>query len=169
MPNIIVRYVRVVDRVNRAIGRATMYLVFVMIGVLFWSSLSKSFTTPALWTLDIAQFLMVAYFLLAGPYAIQLDGHVRMDLFYGNWKPRTKARMDTVTVLFMNFYIFMLLVGAIASTTYSIEFGEVGAGAWRPYMWPIKVVMTFAIFMMLLQGIAEFFKSLAAARGEPLE
>ena len=44
-------YVRVVDRVNRFVGRCAMYLIFVMLGVLLYSSLSKAVFTPAIWTL----------------------------------------------------------------------------------------------------------------------
>jgi TRAP-type mannitol/chloroaromatic compound transport system permease small subunit len=91
MPKVIVYYVRAVDRMNRKIGRAVMYMIFVMVGVLFYSSISKALGIPSLWTLDIAQFLMVAYFILGGAYALQLGGHVRMDLLYGNWSDKTKA------------------------------------------------------------------------------
>jgi hypothetical protein len=48
------RYVRWIDRVNYRIGRIVMYGVFVMIAVLMWSSISKTFFLPSLWTLEIA-------------------------------------------------------------------------------------------------------------------
>ncbi|MEC7912752.1 MAG: C4-dicarboxylate ABC transporter, partial [Chloroflexota bacterium] len=38
----------------------------------------------------------------------------------------------------------------------------------RPYMWPIKLIMTLGIFLMLLQLISQFFKDLAGAKGEKL-
>lgn len=168
MPKFIVSYVRIVDRVNHAIGRVVIYMIFVMLAVLFWSTISKEIGRPAIWTLDVAQFLMVAYFLLGGAYAMQLDGHVRMDLLYGTWKPRTRSIVDSVTVFCLIFYLAVLLIGSIASTQYSIQFMEVGFSAWRPYMWPIKIIMTFGILMMLLQSLAQLFKDVAAARGVPL-
>ena len=73
MPKIIVRYVRFIDAFNRRLGRMIMYLIFVMIGVLMFSTISKSFFLPSLWTLEVAQFLMVAYFLLGGAYSMQLN------------------------------------------------------------------------------------------------
>ena len=36
-----------------------MYGLFVIFGVLLWSSISKTFFLPSLWTLEIAQFAMV--------------------------------------------------------------------------------------------------------------
>lgn len=168
MRGVIEAFVRIVDRVNRAIGRATMYMIFVMIGVLFYSSLTKAFSTPALWTLDMAQFLMMAYFFLGGPYSMQLDGHVRMDLIYSTWSPRRRAAVDAVTLMFLLFYVVMLLIGSIDSTVYAIEFGERTFSAWRPYVWPIKVVLTFGAIMMLLQVLSQFCKDVAMATGRPL-
>ena len=168
MPKYIKLYVRTVDRMNYAIGRASMYIIYLMIGVLFYSSVSKTFFHPALWTYEIAQFLMVAYFLLGGAYSIQLDGHVRMDLLYGNRTERTKNRWDAVTSLFMVAFLIALLYGCISSLEYALQYNERSYSSWRPYMWPIKIVMLIGIVLTLLQTIAQFFKDLAGALGRPL-
>ena len=131
-------------------------------GILLWSSVTKTFFLPSLWTLEMAQFAMVAYYMLGGPYSIQMGSNVRMDLFYGDWGLRRKAWFDAVTVLFLIFYLAVLLYGGVSSTAYSLGYWgsepfsyltgivtgaeEVGraersSSAWRPYMWPIKVVM----------------------------
>ena len=166
MPEILLRYMRMVDAVNRRIGRVAMFGIFVLMGILLWSSISKQFFHPSLWTLEMAQFCMVAYYLLGGPYSIQQGAHVRMDLFYADWKPRTKAFFDAFTCLFLIFYLVVLLYGGISSSTYAIEFGERAHSVWRPYMWPVKVVATFGIFLMLLQASAELIRDIARARGQ---
>lgn len=168
MPEIIRRYVRIVETVNYRLGRIVMYLIFGMVGILLWSSISKTFFTPSLWTLEMAQFAMVAYYILGGPYSIQLGSNVRMDLFYGEWSARKKAWFDAFTVLFLIFFLGVLLYGAIDSTSYSLQYGERSSTAWRPYTWPIKVIMCIGIFLMLLQAIAEFFKDIARIRGVEL-
>lgn len=165
MHPVITFYVHWVDRINRVIGRATMYLVYVMLAVLFYSAITKAFFTPALWTLEFAQFLMVAYFLVGGAYSIQLEGHVRMDLLYGTRSLRTRLLWDCVTVLFLLTYLGFLLYGGLSSTSYSLQYMERSYSAWQPYMWPIKVVMCFGISLMILQMISQFFKDLAAYRG----
>ena len=168
MPKAIRLYVRYVEKVNRAIGRCAMYLIFAMLGVLLYSSFSKTVFLPAHWTLETAQFLMVAYYLLGGSYSMQLGDHVRMDLLYTSWKPRTRSLVDSITVLFLIFYLCLLLYGGYSSTAYAIQYGEQSYSAWAPYMAPVKVVMTFGVFMMLLQAVATLFKDIAAARGEEL-
>jgi len=168
MPGFAIRYVRIVDTVNYRIGRIMMYFIFVLIGILLWSSISKTFFLPSLWTLEMAQFAMVAYYIFGGPYSIQLNANVRMDLLYGSWSPRTKAWVDAFTVLFLLFYLGVLLYGAVDSTTYSLQYNERSPTAWRPYLWPLKVAMCIGITLMLLQVISEFIKDIARIRGEEI-
>nr|CAD6617231.1 C4-dicarboxylate ABC transporter permease [Rhizobium sp. TCK] len=168
MPDVLKTYVRVVDRFNRGVGRVTMYLIFVMMGILLWSSMSKAFFLPSLWTLEMAQFVMSAYFLLGGAYSLQLDSHVRMDLAYGRWSPRTKAIVDVVTIFMLFTYLFLLLYGGISSTNYAIQYSETSYSSWSPYMAPIKIVMVIGIFLTLLQATSIFIKDLAVALGRPL-
>ena len=158
-------YVRAVDRVNGWVGLAAMYSVFAMIAVLFYSTVTKSFFLPSLWTLEMAQFLMVAYFLVGGGYALKTGAHVRMDLAYGRWSPRTQARSDAVTMLLVLVYLGFLLYGGISSTAYALEYGERSYSAWRPYMAPIKIVMLVGIVLTLLQAIAMFIRNVAEAGG----
>ena len=165
MPGVIRQYVRIVDAINRRLGRLVMYLIFVMVGILLWSSISKTFFLPSLWTLEMAQFAMVAYYMLGGPYSIQLGSNVRMDLFYGDWSDRKKAWFDAFTVFLLIFYLGVLLYGGLESTSYSLQYSERSSTAWRPILWPIKVTMCLSIFLMILQALSEFFKDVARIRG----
>ena len=160
-------YIAAVDAINRRLGRGIMYGIFAMMAILLWSSISKSFFTPSLWTLEMAQFAMVAYYILGGPYAIQMGSNVRMDLFYGTWSPNRKAWVDAFTVFFLIFYLGVLLWGGIDSTIYSFQYGgERSPTAWRPYLWPIKCIMVVGIVLMLLQAFSELCKDVLRIRGE---
>lgn len=198
LPRPLIGYVRTVDAINHRIGRVVMYGIFVMIGVLMWSSISKTFFLPSRWTLEIAQFALVAYYLLGAPYSIQLAANVRMDLFYGSWTVRQRAWVDVFTIWFLVFYLVIMIHGAVGSTAYSLGyfgdhpyhffrdlivafltggpdaareklgFIERSPTSWRPYLWPVKVIATFGIFLMLLQAISEFLKDLSLLRGVDL-
>ena len=168
MPKLARDYVRLVDALNYRVGRISMYLLFVLMAILLWSSISKTFFVPSLWTLETAQFTMVAYYIFGGAYSIQLGSNVRMDLLYGNWTPRTKAWFDAFTVLFLIFFLGVLLFGGIESTSYSLQYNERSPTAWRPYLWPIKVAICIGISLMILQCISEFFKDIARIRGEEI-
>ena len=180
-------YIAVIDTFNKGVGRLMMYGIFAMMGILLWSIVSKFGEQPSLWTLEAAQFAMVTYFFLGGPYAVQMGSHVRMDLFYDNWSLKRKAITDLITVVFLLMYLGVLLWGALGSTAYSLGyFGSDAVGflsglitgseetgtlersrtIWRPYMWPIKAVLCVGIVLMLLQALSELFKDILRLRGE---
>ena len=169
MPGIIKLYVRWVDRVNRFIGRFAMYFVLVMMaGFLYSTIMRMAFNVYINWMMESAQFLLSAYYLLGGGYSMQLDAHVRMDLLYSRWSPRTRACMDAITIWLVIVFLAFLLLGGISSTEYALVNDQRNYTAWAPPLAPIKIIMTFGIFMMLLQTIATFFKDVAAARGKPI-
>jgi len=173
LPDWAVAFVRIVDRVNLRVGRLAMYLLFVMMGILLWSSISKVISgepfdllaTPSHWTLLMAQFSITAYYMLGGPYSLQLGSNVRMDLLYGNWTPRGKAWADALTAFALLFYLGVLLYGGIVSTDYAITYGERAPGIWRAYLWPIKVVMLVGITLMIFQALAMLVRDIATIRG----
>lgn len=187
--NVLKRFIAVVDAVNHRIGRIAMYGFFLMLAVLLWSTVSKLGDQPSLWTLEVAQFSMIAYFFLGGPYAIQMGSHVRMDLFYDAWSVRRKAMVDAITVFCLVTYLVVMLWGGLSSTAYSLGYfgsdplafffglisGSEQTGTlersrtiWRPYLWPIKAVMCLGLVLMLLQALSELSKDILRLRGEEI-
>ena len=166
MPPFLKAYVLAVEAASRRVGRVAMYLIFVMAAILLWSSLSKTFFVPSLWTLEMAQFAMVAYYLLGGAYSLRLESHVRMDLFTGTLSPRTRTWLDCFTIVFLLAYLVLLLYGGLSSTQYALEYGERSHSAWRPYMAPIKIVACIGIVLMLLQAVAVLLRDIATLKGE---
>jgi len=165
VPKAIKAFVRYVDAVNRVIGRIVMYGIFAMMGLLLYSSITKTFFIPPLWTLEMAQFSMAAYYMLGGGYSMQLQSHVRMDLLYSRWSSKGQGFVDSITSFCLVFYLIMLLYGGFSSTSYAIQYNEESFSSWAPPMAPIKIIMTIGIVRMLLQAIATFFKDLARAKG----
>lgn len=198
MPGWARAYVRWVEALNHRVGRIAMYLLFVMMGILLWSSISKTFFLPTLWTLEMAQFTLVAYYFLGGPYSLQMGAHVRMDLLYSRWTDRQKAWVDAFTVIALLTYLGLMVYGGVSSTAYSLGyfgqepfaffadlattivtegaraaeeklgFLERSSTAWRPVMWPIKALMTVAAVLMLLQAVALLIRDIAVIRGREL-
>ncbi len=170
MPKALVAFVRIVDRFNYRVGRFAMYLFYVMAAILLASTASRVFFgVPINWALEMSQFILSAYYLLGGAYAFQLDQHVRMDLFYNRLDARRRAITDAFTILFVIFFLVVLLAGGISSTKYAIQYKQVNYSAWSPVLWPIKSVMTFGVFLMLLQCISALIKDVAIWRGRPIQ
>lgn len=164
MPKPIRLYVRYVDATNRVLGNIVMYLALAMLGVLLLGSLTRYvFNVPLVWIVEMAQFIMAAYYILGGGYSMQLDAHVRMDVWYERWKPKTRAFVDSITVFCLIFYLGMMIYGGIASSAYSLKYNQTNYSAWAPPMAPIKIIMTVGFVLMLLQAFSILFKDIAKA------
>ena len=169
MPKPIRLFVRSMDAVNTVVGKFSMYLVFAMMGILLFESISRTiFDKPHIWVVEMAQFTMAAYYLLGGGYSLILKGHVRMDLLYGRWSKKKQGLADSITTPFMIFYLIFLLIGAFSSIEYAVMYGQRNRSAWAPYMAPIKIIMGLGVLLMLLQALATWFKDIAKAKGEEL-
>jgi TRAP-type mannitol/chloroaromatic compound transport system permease small subunit len=169
MPKIISSYVKYIDGLTSIIGRITMYLVFVLIGILVLSFVTRNIINfPLMWIIEMAQFTMTAYYLMGGAYSMMEDQHVRMDIVYGNFSDKNKARMDLFTSFFLIFYLVTLLIGSYSSLIYTINTNQKLFTAWAPYVWPIKTIMLFGILLMLLQSFSIFFKDLAKVKGKKI-
>ena len=143
-----------------------MYMIFIMIGTLLLGAVTRNILgIPLSWTVEMAQFTITAYYILGGPYSMQMDDHVRMDLIYGLYSNKTKAKIDVFTNIFLLVYLIVLLIGAISSTQYAIEYDQRKFSLWNPSMIPIKIIMTFGILLMILQTVSTFFKDIATSRG----
>ena len=166
MPAFVSLFVRYVDAVNRCVGRGVLSLVFVMMGILLYSAVSRyCFDAPVIWGVEMAQLSMMAYYILGGGFALLLNSHVRMDVFYSRWGWRKRAKADALTFLFLAAYLGLLLYGSVSSTLYSFEFHQHNNSAWAPPVAPIKCILVLGIFLTLLQAISEFFKDIARSRG----
>jgi TRAP-type mannitol/chloroaromatic compound transport system permease small subunit len=160
-------YVDGVTATSKAVGLFSMYLVFGMIGILLFETVSRTiFNHPWVWTVEMAQFVMAAYYTLGGAYTLIMGGHVRMDLTYARWSPKNKALADVLTLTIVLLYLGVLLVGGFISLEYSIKYKQKSYSSWAPQVTPIKIIMLFGMVLMTLQVIAEFFKDLATLRGK---
>ena len=170
MPGPIRAYVRAVDAVNRVIGFYVMYLALAMMGLLLFASITRYvFNVPFVWIIEMAQFMMAAYYILGGGYSLQIDAHVRMDVVYERWTVKTRAFVDSITAFCLVFYLVYMVYGGWASSAYSLKYGQTNYSAWAPPMAPIKIIMTVGIALMLLQAIAIFCRDIAKVSGREME
>jgi len=167
---VIKAYVDGITATSKAVGRFAEYLVFGMLGILFFETVCRTFfNNPWIWTVEMAEFVMAAYYTLGGAYTLIIDGHVRMDLAYAKWSKRGKALADCLTFAFVGLYLVILLLGGGISLEYSIKYHQRSYSSWAPPVTPIKIIMLFGMLLLLLQVIAEFFKDLYTARGKEVK
>lgn len=165
MPGVLISYVHAVEALNYRVGRLAMWSLFVLMAVLGWGAIARAGFTPQIWTDEMAQFLLLGYFILGGAYALQMGSAVRMDLLYSRWSDKTQAAVDSITIFTLLIYLGVLLWGGVESTQFALEYAERRRGLWRPYMAPIKIIMCIGIVLMILQCTAFLIRDIAKLRG----
>ena len=169
MPQIIRRYVRIVDRISDYSGWLAASLIFVMGATLLLDAVTRNvINMPVHWAIELTQFTLAAYYFLGGPFTLKNEDHVRMDLLYSRLSEKGKARLDLVTVWCLIFYLGVMLAGSISSLQYAIATDERRFSMWNPSVIPIKSLMVFCLILMLLQAFALVFKHIATLREEPI-
>lgn len=118
------------------------------------------FNSPSHWAYETSTFIFGGVGILGGAYVLLQGQHVRLDVFYGRLSPRTKAILDLVTTPVFFLVIVVLLWQSGAQAYKSVLIREFSDSVWGPPIYPIKIVVVIAVFLLLFQGIAKFIRDL---------
>ena len=149
-----------VDRFSTAFGKTFAWSVVGLTLLITWEVFSRYvLNKPHAWVLDAQIMLYGTLFMSAGAYTLSKAGHVRGDVLYGFFRPRTQASIDLIL------YILFFLPGIIALTwagwfyaNESLAIREQTFNADPIPVYPFKFVIPVAGFVLLLQGIVEIIR-----------
>ena len=155
-----------VDRLSTWIGKLFSWLVVALTLLISWEVFSRyALNRPHAWVLDAQIMLYGTLFMTAGAYTLSKNGHVRGDVLYGFFQPRTQAAID------LTLYIAFFLPGVFAMTwagwTYaheSLAIREQTFSAEPIPLYPFKFVIPLAGFTLLLQGLVEIARCVLCLR-----
>ena len=96
---------------------------------------------------------------------------ISVDLFFARLSRRTQAVINTLTFIFFLSVCYVLIWLGGQDALASWKAGERSiVSTWRPPLYPLKIVVPIATFLLLLQGLANFLKEVTMAfRGKELE
>jgi TRAP-type mannitol/chloroaromatic compound transport system permease small subunit len=84
-----------IDRLNTAIGRTVAWLALVIVVLQFALVLARYlFGVGSIWLTEAVIYGHATLFLLAAAWTLRTGGHVRVDIFYADASPRTRAKID---------------------------------------------------------------------------
>jgi TRAP-type mannitol/chloroaromatic compound transport system permease small subunit len=149
-----------VDRLSTWIGKAFAWSIVGLTLLISWEVFSRYvLNKPHAWMLDAQIMLYGTLFMTAGAYTLAARGHVRGDVLYGFFRPRTQAAIDLVL------YIVFFLPGIIALTwagwhyaQESLAIREQTFNADPLPVYPFKFVIPLSGAILLLQGIVEIIR-----------
>jgi TRAP-type mannitol/chloroaromatic compound transport system permease small subunit len=167
LPPALMALIRAIDAVSDWSGRIVCWLIIPLVGSLAWEVVARYlFAAPTVWAYDVSYMLYGAFFMLGAAYALYRGGHIRTDMLYHKWSPRTQGAIDAVCYLFLFFpaMLFLLWMGG-HEAWHAWQIGERSdASPWRPILYPLKAVIPVTAVMLLMQGVSEFLKSVYAVR-----
>ncbi len=153
--------VRVINSINTWSSRFLAGFIIVMIAAILTEVVARYFLNrPTIWAMELATMIFGTYMIGGGVWALIRGGHVRMDIFYNRWAPRTKAIVDCCTFPF--FVIFFAIV-MWKATVYGIESvvnQEHSQTAWGPPVYHWKMTVPLFVGLIILQGLSDFLKKL---------
>ena len=159
-------FVRIIDNISIWVGRITGFFVLAIMIILFLGVISRYvLKQPILWTGEISMILFLVLLLMTGAYVLQEDFHVRMDVFYGRLSVRGKAIADTATFAVFLFFIVILTWQSVNLAWASVEIQERTFSHLHSPIYPSKICLAIACFLLLIQGVAKFIRNIAIIRG----
>lgn len=150
-----------VDKVSTWVGHAFSFLIVALTLLVTWEVFSRYvLNDPHAWAFDAMSMLYGTMFMMAGAYTLSKNGHVRGDVLYGYFSPRTQASID------LALYIVFFVPGVFALTYAGYYFA---AESWAinehsnvtadgPPIYPFKTVIPVAGAFLLAQGIVEIVR-----------
>ena len=156
-----------VDRLNTVVGKAAGWLILVLTLAISYEVFSRYvLRAPTEWAFDVSYILYGALFLLAGPYALARNGHVRGDFLYRTWPPRRQAAMDLV--LYVLFFFPGILALAYAGYHFAAMSWMMGGHSSNspngPPLYHFKSLIPLVGGLMILQGLVEVARCVICLR-----
>jgi TRAP-type mannitol/chloroaromatic compound transport system permease small subunit len=161
------RFLFFIDALSTWVGKCFAWLILVLtLGISYEVFVRYALRSPTTWAFDFSYLTYGAMFLMAGAYTLARNGHVRADVAYRFWKPRTQASMDLVLyILFFLPAVAALMYSGWNYAQMSVRFREVSifSPAGIP-VFPLKALIPLTGLLLLLQGIAEIIRCILCIR-----
>jgi TRAP-type mannitol/chloroaromatic compound transport system permease small subunit len=155
-----------VDRVSTWLGQAFAWLIVALTLMISWEVFSRYvLNEPHDWALDAQIMMYGTLFMMAGAYTLSKNGHVRGDVLYSFFRPRTQAGWDLL--LYLVFFLPGIVALTWAGWTFaneSLAIRESTFSATPLPLYPFKFIIPFAGGMLLLQGIVEIVRCIQCLR-----
>ena len=160
-------FVYTIENLSVWVGRAFGWCILVLtFSVSYEVFVRYVLNSPTVWAFDMMIQMYGAIFLMAGPYALAQDAHVRGDVLYRLFPVKWQASIDFLL------YLIFFFPGILALFWYG---WEIASDSWRykEVSWNspariqiyfFKTLIPLAGFLLILQGLAELARCWRAMR-----
>ncbi len=163
------RFTATIDSITDHSGKVFSFAALAATFVVVYGVIMRyAFNAPSPWALEMSIFLCAFMYLMGGGYAELSNSHVRIDVIYIHWSPRTRAIANLASSLLFFVPLILLGWGGAVWTADALQTGIVYDSFWRVVVWPIRLFIPLGAFFLVLQGVSTFIHNFHVARtGRP--
>lgn len=155
------RLIYAIDQLSKTVGHAFAWCIIVLtLGTTYEVFVRYALNNPTSWAFDFSYIMYGALFYMAGAYTLSRGGHVRADMFYRLWRPRTQAAVElALYILFFFPGIISLMYSGWIYGNESMKIFEksINSPVGIP-VWQIKMLIPVGGALIFLQGLAEVLR-----------
>lgn len=162
------RFADTIDRLNATIGRMVAWLVLAIVFVQFALVVARYVLGfGSIWLTEAVVYGHATLFLLASAWTLRAGGHVRVDVFYADAAPRTRAIVDLAGALLLLLPFALVLawlaVPYAARSWAVFERSQESSGL--PLVFALKTLIPLFAVLLALQGVAQAVRAAQALAG----
>ena len=162
-----------IDRISEWEGKIFSFLIVVAtLQVCFELILRYVFNAPTTWGLEMTLYLCSTTYVMSGAFAERYNAHIKVDIFYNRWSPRTRAFFDLiVTDTLLMFFCIVLTWQSAAWFWEAVSQGLTSGTIWDPPIWPMRLIIMIGAIFLLLAAFAKSVRDflLAAKKDSPIQ
>lgn len=160
-----------IDKISEWSGRIFIWLIIPLTLVVAFEVISRRvFDVPHIWAPEVTDYIYGPHFMLVAAYTLLYKAHVSIDIIYLRFSARVRGILDVFThlVFFFPFCIIIFYQGIIFAQTSWVQHETSGSAA-LPVVPHIKTVIPITFALILIQGLANFIRSiLLVIRGKEI-
>jgi TRAP-type mannitol/chloroaromatic compound transport system permease small subunit len=164
---VLLRIARGIDALNAAFGRIAIWLVLIACVVSAGNAVSRyALDISSNAWLELQWYMFAAMVMLGAPFVLNVNGHVRVDIFYGHAQARTRVWIDLLGLLFFLLPVMTAIV--VMSWPFFVESyrgNEMSGNAGGLLRWPVKLIIPIGCGLMVLQALSEIVKRIGFLLG----
>jgi TRAP-type mannitol/chloroaromatic compound transport system permease small subunit len=156
-------FISFADNLSTTVGKSFSWcIVVLMFGTCYEVIMAYVFNAPTLWNFDLSMQMYGAILMMSGAYCLATESHVRGDVIYRLFKPRTQAWVD------LTLYFIFFFPGVLALVFYGYEYAlfswKLKESSWSSpaqiQIYMVKALIPTSGVILTIQGISEVFRSI---------
>ena len=156
-------FISFADNLSTTVGKSFSWcIVVLMFGTCYEVVMAYVFNAPTLWNFDLSMQMYGAILMMSGAYCLATESHVRGDVIYRLFKPKTQAWID------FTLYFVFFFPGVLALVFYGYEYAafswKLKESSWSSpaqiQIYMVKALIPTSGVILTIQGVSEVFRSI---------